>query len=156
MASAHSKFQSFVPLCGWYILFLEPMSPHKHYPKQVKCSFLQLLKTYMCPGFPKVRLLPQQASHQALGLYFHKRFSLRSVSNTVALQCGIFNKENFVFSVYSRAKFYGVSCFSCTDDFPSFKELLVFPTMMCSGLMSIKPDMGRTKFFPAELCQYDF
>jgi hypothetical protein len=32
---------------------------------------------------------------------------------------------------------------------PSFKEFLASPAMMCLGLMSIKPEEGRTKSFPA-------
>jgi hypothetical protein len=32
---------------------------------------------------------------------------------------------------------------------PSFKEFLAFPAMMRLGLVSIKPDVGRAKSFPA-------
>jgi hypothetical protein len=34
------------------------------------------------------------------------------------------------------------------DAFPSFKKFLDSPAMMRLGLMSIKPDVGRTKSFP--------
>jgi hypothetical protein len=43
---------------------------------------------------------------------------------------------------------------------PSFKEFLASPAMMHLGLLSIKPDVGCTKFLPDcyfyELCHSDF
>jgi hypothetical protein len=43
---------------------------------------------------------------------------------------------------------------------PSFKKFLASPSMICLGLISIEPEVGLTKLFPAclfkELCNSDF
>jgi hypothetical protein len=41
------------------------------------------------------------------------------------------------------------SWFRLGEEEPSFKAFLASPTIICLGLMSIKPDLGRTKLFPA-------
>jgi hypothetical protein len=59
----------------------------------------------MCPGFQKPDRYPNSQLTTPCACIFTSVFFLHSVTNTVDLDCNIFNKETFVFSVYERVKF---------------------------------------------------
>jgi hypothetical protein len=91
-----------------------------------------------------------QADHQALGTCFHVGF----LRFTPAL-CDFSRRPSTWNLQFSSACQLGMSTtkwgswFRLGEVEPSFKGFLASPAMMRLGLVSIKPDVGCTKLFPA-------
>jgi hypothetical protein len=101
-----------------------------------------------------------QAAHQALSICFHVEF-LRFTPQL----CDYSRSPSTWYLQFSSFSHLGASTrkwcswfilgdvgfyyFSRTDAFPISKKLLASPAMMLVGLLSIKPDAGHTKSFPA-------
>jgi hypothetical protein len=98
----------------------------------------------------KTIVIPQAASNQDLGTCFHVVF----LSFTPPL-CNYSRIPATWDLQVSSASQLGVSTrrwgsrFRLGEVEPSFKEFLASPVMMCLGMLSNKPDVGCTKFFPA-------
>jgi hypothetical protein len=114
---------------------------------------LRLLRTCTCPGFYSRKnsliVIPQE-SHHSLGTCFHVGFLRFNLPI-----CNYSRSTSTWDLQFSSASQLGASMrkwgswFRFREVEPSFKEFLASHAMMRLGLLSIKPDLGHTKSFPA-------
>jgi hypothetical protein len=132
---------------------------------QVKKLFVTAFKDLYVSRVPKNLIVIPQVAHQALGMCSHVGFlrfdpplcdyshspSTRGFQPSSASQLGASTRKwGSQFRLGEvKPSFKEFLASLARDAFPSFKKILASPAMICLGLMSINPDVGCKKLFPA-------